>query len=471
MSTLRLRTPLGKHPLPEGEILTKTLALSVEYAPLIALGVSGRWSEAEEALLFPLNSLDDRVSLRLESSDGTVELSVLGDDDDSRRNLRNRLLGVARLKARPVQHHLLATFSGTTSSHRIVKSIAGWGQFLQDELLLSSRVAKGEELLPDSAVLGYWWDSRANFGDAAGPWLLQAMTGKTIFNARHSDIEGEAIASIGSLFQMLERPNTALWGSGLLYPPTEGQVKRLKKLSGVSVHAVRGPLTRRILQESLGWTVPEVYGDPALLFPRYFKHRVSRKKDTVALVPHKHHRKYFKNVDMSRVSMLHVADDVETVVSSIADSAVCVSTSLHGLIFAQAYGVPWVWLNVEDDDLKGGSFKFEDFFATLDGAQVARVDVSGDQLRRGLDIETIAEHAKLPDLHADLDVLEKAFPLERGVFCDTGVQNFGASENDFSWEEVSGEERLAAVSRVIYRRQQRIRAELAKFIAPGRGFL
>lgn len=53
------------------------------------------------------------------------------------------------------------------------------------------------------------------------------------------------------------------------------------------------------------------------------------------------------------------------VIDQIVNSDICISTSLHGLIVAQAYGVPWVWLTVAENKLEGDNFKFEDFFSTL----------------------------------------------------------------------------------------------------------
>ena len=160
----------------------------------------------------------------------------------------------------------------------------------------------------------------------------------------------------------------------------------------------------------VGWEVPAVYGDPALLFPRYLQIEQRGHAAGVALIPHRQHSKYFDTRDIGNVELLSVADDVREVVTSIATSEVCVSTSLHGVIFAQAYGVPWVWLNVQDDELKGGEFKFEDFFTTIDRDAVSRVDVSTHDLL-ALDVEDVATRAALPETLIDLDMLERSFPI------------------------------------------------------------
>lgn len=47
----------------------------------------------------------------------------------------------------------------------------------------------------------------------------------------------------------------------MLYQPAAEQLKKVQRLQNISVHAVRGPKTRKVLQDAYGWEVPEVYGD------------------------------------------------------------------------------------------------------------------------------------------------------------------------------------------------------------------
>jgi len=88
-----------------------------------------------------------------------------------------------------------------------------------------------------------------------------------------------------------------------------------------------------------------------------------------------------------------------------------VSSSLHGLIVAQAYGVPWVWLDVIDHQLGGKDFKFEDFFSCLDREAVSRIQVSASELAN-IDLAALGAKATLPALQIDLSLLRDAFPVE-----------------------------------------------------------
>lgn len=420
------------------------------YSPLVALEVHPLTSsETRLRLQLPLKESDVRLDVCAEEE--CFSLWAQGEDEDTRKLLRNVLVGRSQLYGTHGELHHLEDLKHSRL-HTLLGVIAGWAREIKSGVESHRAVMRGEKSSQSQgAVLGYWWDSRANFGDAAGPWLLRQMAGREVINARRSQSEGRAVASIGSLCQMLERHNVDIWGSGLLYEPDAKQLKRLSRLQGVMVHAVRGPLTRGVLRQTLDWDVPEVYGDPALLFPRYFTPHKKSQDGALAVLPHRQHRGLVEEAWGDRVSVLNVADDVRNVVTQIASSEVCISTSLHGLIFAQAYGVPWLWLNVHDQQLKGGDFKFDDFFSTLEG-DIARVDVGTEELPH-LDIERLAEKARLPATAVDLTDLERAFPLERGGLPDSPVQ--------FDWSAVPGEERLAAYAKVFHRRQRNLRDALA----------
>lgn len=163
------------------------------------------------------------------------------------------------------------------------------------------------------------------------------------------------------------------------------------------------------MAEQIGWAVPEVYGDPALLLPRlYTPHLANQGK--VAFTPHGTHQKYFTQNVRGDVNLVNVRADFRDVVDSIAGARAVVSTSLHGLIVAQAYGTPWIWLRISDHPLWGADFKFDDFFSTLVEDGIAKRDVSVADLP-SVDVESLAAEANLPDLAIDLDRLADTIPV------------------------------------------------------------
>src|SRR5699024_10245514 len=97
------------------------------------------------------------------------------------------------------------------------------------------------------------------------------------------------------------------------------------------------------------------------------------------------------------------------VVAQIANASSIVSTSLHGLIIAQAYGVPWIWLRVIDQELIGGDFKFKDFFSTVDESRVSAVETTANEAAN-LDIRNLAAQATLPQARFSPVALIDSFP-------------------------------------------------------------
>ncbi|GAA1451728.1 polysaccharide pyruvyl transferase family protein [Nesterenkonia lacusekhoensis] len=357
------------------------------------------------------------VTVRATQIPAGLRLTCHGSGDENRRVLRNVLVTDALLKAAPKEHHELEVLSGRRATRRAaLTTVAGWVSFICSRMQTVSQVEHGET--PDEDIIrGFWWDRKANFGDAIGPWIVSTMTGRHVVNVRSTKDSpipavGRASALVGSIVQMINRPRVDIWGSGLMRPLSEDSGLRRRRTT--EVHAVRGHLTRHELQEKLGWTVPEVYGDPALLLPRLFTPNSPDGDRRIAFVPHMKHRTRFSTIDEAVFDVCDVRDDLTTVVSQIAGARACVSTSMHGLIVAQAYGVPWVWLNISDAPLGGADFKFEDFFSTLDssslpGGAPARVDVTSADLEN-LDLQAIAEKAALPSTAIDLDALEAALP-------------------------------------------------------------
>ena len=56
-----------------------------------------------------------------------------------------------------------------------------------------------------------------------------------------------------------------------------------------------------------------------------------------------------------------VNEPFQSVINKIGKAKIVVSSSLHGLIFAEAYNKPAIWLKVTDKII-GGNFKFHDYY-------------------------------------------------------------------------------------------------------------
>ncbi|MCC3265450.1 polysaccharide pyruvyl transferase family protein [Arthrobacter gengyunqii] len=339
--------------------------------------------------------------------------------------LRNALVGESDLvrddgsaAGTGTERHLLRYLPADAATDQGQAALADARRRLPDLLAPAATVASGLRQLPAGCANLLWWDERTNFGDAVGPWLVRELTGLRPVNGWRRQLDVPPMVTVGSTAGWLEQDGTQVWGAGLMRPLEPAAAQRLAGLRGIRIHAVRGELTAAELRSQVGWTVPEVYGDPALLLPRFLPVPDGQpSQGKVALVPHLDHRGLFTDADDSQDSGVHVVDarqGMEQVVREIAGSRACISSSLHGIIVAQAYGVPWVWVRISDAVIAGDTFKFRDFFTTVEDSSVSRVDVTAAQAR-ALDPVRLARSAALPRLRISLDALLDAFPLPRRV--------------------------------------------------------
>jgi Polysaccharide pyruvyl transferase len=258
----------------------------------------------------------------------------------------------------------------------------------------------------------YWYDKTPNFGDLLGPLLVGAVTGRDVVASKSDD--DKQIASIGSVVSMVRPGGAIIWGSGLIRPPDKSLTRQIRKRLPLDVRAVRGKLTAEVLRDQFGVRVPNIFGDPALLFPRFFPFADQRQDGTIVVCPHYSHLGFFPGnaaIEGIKLKVLDVTTDALSVVKKIAGASYCISSSLHGVVIAQAYGVPWVWLRLEDIVLTGDRFKFEDFFSILDRDQVAEVSVASSAVTKDALLDW-CKLAWLPDCAPVCDALLENFPYD-----------------------------------------------------------
>ncbi|MDP3949124.1 polysaccharide pyruvyl transferase family protein [Microbacterium sp.] len=213
---------------------------------------------------------------------------------------------------------------------------------------LGRRTAWGGHIVPV-----FWWDGHPNFGDDLTPWLLPRYG----LVPQYREPRAAGLVGVGSLLEFLPQEfSGAIWGSGLMRD-------RRHPLPEASVLAVRGPLTA----ERIGVQDEPVYGDPGLLVARHQPQPAGDGR--IAVVPHGHHRPHVGLASLVRaaaegVRVVNVHQRAGAAVHEIAASRAVITTSLHGLITADSYGIPAVWTTLEPP-LDGGDFKFRDYEAAV----------------------------------------------------------------------------------------------------------
>lgn len=197
----------------------------------------------------------------------------------------------------------------------------------------------------------WWWKANStyeNYGDSLTPRFLDYFGIKYSF----SDVDFEAI-SIGSIAKVA-KPGTIVLGSGVIH-------SRDEVCPTARWLFVRGPLTRKKIIDS-GGECPEIYGDPAMMLPLICDE--SKKQVDVGLVPHFSQYEYVKeNYPDYFIIDLRTNDPIETT-KEITSCRRIISSSLHGIICAHAYGIPAAWVDF-CKGIKGDGIKFNDHFKSL----------------------------------------------------------------------------------------------------------
>lgn len=197
-------------------------------------------------------------------------------------------------------------------------------------------------------ILKVWWaNGTPNFGDILTPYILNYFNIKWKFSADFDTI------CVGSIAKHA-KSNTMVLGSGII-----GRKQNLCPTA--DWRFVRGPITRdRVIE--CGGSCPSIYGDPALLLPLFCEE--SKKEYDVGIIPH--YVDYniavnlfptYKIINLKNKNPLEVAKEISKCRSVI-------SSSLHGIIAANAYNIPAAWIKLSDN-LKGDGVKFLDYFQSV----------------------------------------------------------------------------------------------------------
>lgn len=249
-----------------------------------------------------------------------------------------------------------------------------------------SRMSARPGLYPACAApFTFWWhQGDSNFGDRLTPMVLPHYGIVPL-------LRGPQLAQlfgIGSLINTVpDGYDGWIWGTGSFGYESP-------RLGSSRVAAVRGPLTAELMNLS-----PDLIalGDPGLLVPRV--HRGLAKRWTLGVIPHLWHQQHPTILALRHA--LHARPDVTFIDVTRHPVSVCrqlsrcdhvISTSLHGVIVADAYGIPAAWATLSH--LEGGEFKFRDHDAAMRLAS-RRIDLQGSETVADLTQQTTRVNASV----------------------------------------------------------------------------
>ncbi len=208
-----------------------------------------------------------------------------------------------------------------------------------------------------------------NLGDALSAVVVSAMSGLAIRRATFGN-KHERLAAVGTIGHAQYGARIHFWGTGFdinrdFTGAPNGYV--LPPKTSLIVHAMRGRRTAAFLR-GIGLDVPDVYGDPVWFLPKIFPVDAPKTHELGVIV-------HISELDMPNAegrvrgqlvrygipetfassiriintyapaSMAGMRAKVEEIVSCRR----ILSTSLHGLVIAETYGIPCAWFSGHDN--------------------------------------------------------------------------------------------------------------------------
>jgi hypothetical protein len=276
--------------------------------------------------------------------------------------------------------------------------------------LISLKLNKNQYFRSHKKIPLFYWSERRfifrekeNYGDLLSKYLVEKISGKETrfvhpkkqpwYNRKKINL-----LAVGSVLHHASK-DSIVWGSGI--------IDHEQEISEADFRAVRGPRTREHLLK-LGFDCPAVFGDPALLLPKYY-HPEIEKKAELGIIPHYHDFNDAKEIFSGRegVEVLDLLTmDVEETTSEILGYKRVLSTSLHGLIVAHAYGIPAIWIKMSDK-IFGNDIKYFDYMDSVGmeiykPAFIAKAPTEEEIQKMFSKYPVLPEEIKVPELQEKL---------------------------------------------------------------------
>lgn len=234
----------------------------------------------------------------------------------------------------------------------------------RDDTALLLRMNRFRLRVPLSWVATTEAQPATNFGDGLSALVVSALADLPVERANF-DQDSERIVAVGTIGQNQKNGVLHFWGTGVDASRNplgiEGPYQRPPNTE-FNVHALRGPLSSAAFAAA-GISVPDVYGDPVWLLPRIWPLKDVKKTHELGVVLHisELEAQTPKAVVRDIYARYKVPEELQgsiRLINTFAPASVdgmrdkvreilscrrILSTSLHGLVIAETYGIPCAW--------------------------------------------------------------------------------------------------------------------------------
>lgn len=234
----------------------------------------------------------------------------------------------------------------------------------------SNELRRLESNIRRKPLLHAYWCNYNNAGDQLTPLLLKKFGHFSYCVEPHE----ASLISVGSILEHVPQNYGGLiLGAGFISAKSQYSFPNAKILG------LRGRHTMAAAKISLGSVV---LGDPGLLSDSLIKKQRSMKYD-LGVIPHYIDAKSHNIAELvkrypSNIKYIDIAtNNVNSVLEQISQCKAILSSSLHGLIFADSLGKPSGWF--DSPGLDGGRFKFGDYYSIFPNFKAECISIKGDE--------------------------------------------------------------------------------------------
>ncbi|CAA0086469.1 Uncharacterised protein [Starkeya nomas] len=234
-----------------------------------------------------------------------------------------------------------------------------------------------------------------NAGDVASGHIVSQLLNTTPILAGEDSLDRPNLIAIGSILHWADS-HSVVWGSGFI---SSGVGLRS---APSQVVAVRGHLTReRLLQ--MGVETPARFGDPGILISDFFKPAEVARRG-VGIIPHyvDAEHPFVTQALEHGATRIDPLSPLDRYLAALSSCEIILSSSLHGVIFAHAYGIPAAWIRLSGRVI-GDGFKFRDYYSSIGIGPEGIPDLTGDD-----PYERAVDSAGVPRSEIDRDELRSA---------------------------------------------------------------
>lgn len=253
----------------------------------------------------------------------------------------------------------------------------------------------GKKAINSQVNLEYF-DNVVNLGDTLSPVVCEWMLNKKSLSFDKKVKKTQHLMAIGSILGGNGFFDAVVWGSGIKSFDQISALGKRKYIQKLDIRSVRGPLTRDALA-SCGYKCPTVYGDPAVLLPYIYMADIEKTHE-LGLILH-YSQKMQLNSDLKAIDIC--TDDYKKFIDELCGCKKIISSSLHGIILAESYGIPAVFLG-EGRDFE--MFKYYDWYLST-GRRNVKIAFSLDEALK-------MEAPNVPDLRGMQEEIMTVFPYD-----------------------------------------------------------